>query len=75
MSDELPSDRFAQRFVLNNVVDFGIGYLSLLRKTDTLSGGEVKRIKLASEQGNACRNIRPRRMASNTICHNTTTGV
>ena len=34
---------------LRRMVDVGIGYLSFSRKTDTLSGGEIQRIKLASE--------------------------
>lgn len=34
---------------LRKMVDVGIGYLSFSRKTDTLSGGEIQRIKLASE--------------------------
>ncbi|MBQ7145006.1 MAG: ATP-binding cassette domain-containing protein [Oscillospiraceae bacterium] len=34
---------------LRRMIDVGIGYLSLSRKTETLSGGEVQRVKLASE--------------------------
>lgn len=34
---------------LKRMIEVGIGYLSFSRKTDTLSGGEIQRIKLAAE--------------------------
>ena len=42
---------------LRRMVDVGIGYLSFSRKTATLSGGEIQRIKLASELHKKARSI------------------
>lgn len=36
---------------LDFLVDVGVGYLSLLRRADTLSGGESQRIRLATQIG------------------------
>ena len=42
---------------LGRMVEVGIGYLSLSRRTDTLSGGEVQRIKMVRNLGNSLSNI------------------
>lgn len=42
---------------LKGMVDVGIGYLSLSRRTDTLSGGEVQRIKMVRNLGSSLSNI------------------
>ena len=42
---------------LQRMMDVGIGYLSLSRKTDTLSGGEAQRIKMVRNLGGYLNNI------------------
>ena len=42
---------------LQRMIDVGIGYLSLSRKTDTLSGGEAQRIKMVRNLGGYLNNI------------------
>lgn len=42
---------------LERMIDVGIGYLSLERKTDTLSGGEIQRIKMVRNLGSSLSNI------------------
>lgn len=37
--------------------DIGIGYLSLSRRTDTLSGGELQRLKIVRNMGSSLNNI------------------
>ena len=42
---------------LERMIEVGIGYLSLSRKTDTLSGGELQRIKMVRNLGSSLTNI------------------
>ena len=42
---------------LQRMIEVGIGYLSLSRRTDTLSGGEAQRIKMVRNLGSSLNNI------------------
>ena len=42
---------------LNSMIEVGLGYLSLSRRTDTLSGGEAQRLKMVRHFGSSLSNL------------------
>ena len=42
---------------LNSMIEVGLGYLSLSRRTDTLSGGEAQRLKMVRHLGSSLSNL------------------
>ncbi|OUM68633.1 hypothetical protein PIROE2DRAFT_3624 [Piromyces sp. E2] len=44
-------------YILEKMIEVGLGYLSMSRKTDTLSGGEIQRIKMVRNLGSSLTNI------------------
>jgi len=44
-------------YILEKMIEVGLGYLSLGRKSDTLSGGEIQRIKMVRNLGSSLVNI------------------
>lgn len=42
---------------LNSMIEVGLGYLNLLRRTDTLSGGEAQRLKMVRHLGSSLSNL------------------
>ena len=58
ITDPLGSSIAAQILVsLRNMVRVGLGYLSLSRRTDTLSGGEAQRLKMVRHLASSLSNI------------------
>ena len=57
--DDLRGSSLARQIAayLQRMVDVGIGYLSLSRKTETLSGGEAQRIQIVRNLGGYLNNI------------------
>src|SRR5690625_2587332 len=57
--DDALGKRIVQQMIpsIEQLIDLGLGYISLSRKMSTLSGGEVQRVKIARHLGSSLNNL------------------